>query len=89
MGKMGEFAGCCLESESVGPLGQGGMERRAPSNASCLDEHFHHGQYCPFESPVAKASPKLPVGKKIRERSFSDTTNIYSLRVYHVLKILW
>lgn len=63
MGKMREFAGRCLDSESVGSLGQGGMERRAASDASCLEEHFHHGPYCPFASPVAKASPKLPVGE--------------------------
>lgn len=40
MGKMGEFAGCCLESGSVGLLGQGGSERRSASDASSLDEHF-------------------------------------------------
>lgn len=71
------IAGRYLKSKSVVPLGQSGMETKAASDANCPDEHFHHGQYCPFESPVVKLAPSF-LSESKSEKSLSVTQQIFT-----------
>lgn len=59
MGKRRESAGRCLESESVGSLGQEERREGLQIGARCPDEHIYHDRYCPFKSVLPNLAPNF------------------------------